>query len=165
MDKSYREFLRTPSLSPLAFLIPPYLRSLSERIGLGQKYVSLPGLDSLNHFGQLIDALPRIVGVHVHVLGPVVPPLEPVDGAQVPHLQNWHNVVRYFCLLISLGQQMKNTNIRQQLLIETFKKWSHNHLKLAPDVQQRLNYHDICFSNRARLIVIEKRQIVRILTV
>lgn len=122
MDKSYREFLRNPSLSPLAFLIPPYLRSLSERIGLGQKYVSLPGLDSLNHFGQLIDALPRIVGVHVHVLGPVVPPLEPVDGAQVPHLQNWHNVVRYFFLTYFLGPPNKKYQYNRTIADENFLK-------------------------------------------
>ena len=43
-------------------------------------------IKSALYLGELVDALARVVGVHVGVLCAEVAPLEPVDGAQVPFL-------------------------------------------------------------------------------
>ena len=40
-------------------------------------------LDFANNFAQLVDALPGVIRVRIDVVRTEVPPLEPVDGAQV----------------------------------------------------------------------------------
>ena len=58
-----------------------------ERAGVpgGQDDASVRRLrfDRLDHLGELVVALPRVVGVHGGVVGAKVAPLEPVHGAEV----------------------------------------------------------------------------------
>merc|ERR1719495_1477234 len=42
--------------------------------------------DQVNDIGQLVNSLATVVSVHVHILGAKVPPLESIDGSQVPLL-------------------------------------------------------------------------------
>lgn len=43
-------------------------------------------LELVDHLRELVDALARVVRLGVDILGAKVPPLEPIDGAQVAHL-------------------------------------------------------------------------------
>ena len=40
-------------------------------------------LDVVDEVAELVHALAGVVGAHAAVLGPIVPPLEPVHGTQV----------------------------------------------------------------------------------